>query len=65
MLGQVGVGFVAGRFDFQVRYEQSLTPYSRRFTYAGNTHGYRQEIRQGLFTAGFLLQNRPRPAAKR
>jgi hypothetical protein len=26
VLGQVGVGFVAGRFDLQLRYERSLTP---------------------------------------
>lgn len=64
VLGQVGVGFVAGRFDFQLRYERSLTPYSRRFTYAGTTHGYRQEIWQGLFTAGFLLHKRPQPSAE-
>lgn len=55
LLGQVGVGFLVGRFDFNLRYEQSLTPYTRRFVYDGNSYGYRQQIRQGLFTAGFLL----------
>ena len=55
LLGHVGIGFLAGRFDFNLRYEQSLTPYSRRFTFEGSTYGYRQQVRQGLFTAGFLL----------
>ena len=55
LLGQVGVGFLAGRFDFNLRYEQSLTPYSRRFVFENNFYGYRQQVRQGLFTAGFLL----------
>lgn len=57
-LGQVGAGFAAGRFDFNLRYEQSLTPYSRRFYFDGGTHAYRQRIRQGIFTAGFLLYKR-------
>lgn len=55
LLGQVGVGFLVGRFDFNLRYEQSLTPYSRRFIFENNFYGYRQQVRQDLFTAGFLL----------
>jgi hypothetical protein len=64
LLAQVGVGIVAGRFDFNLRYEQSLTPYSRRLVYDGTSYGYRQQIRQGLFTAGFLLykNDKPQPA---
>ncbi|WP_375416365.1 hypothetical protein [uncultured Hymenobacter sp.] len=54
VLGQVGVGFVAGRFDFNLRYEQSLTPYSRRFLFENNVYPYRQHLRQGIFTVGFL-----------
>ncbi len=64
VLGQVGVGFVTGRFDFQLRYERSLTPYSRRFTFEGKVHSYRQEIRQCLLTAGFLLHKSPQPSAE-
>lgn len=55
ILAQLGVGATVGRFDFNLRYEQSLTPYTRRFEYEGSTYGYRQQIRQGLFTGGFLL----------
>lgn len=66
LLGQVGVGFLAERFDFNLRFEQSLTPYSRRLVYDGNSYGYRQRIRQGLFTVGFLLHKaKPQPAAGR
>jgi len=59
--GQVGIGFTAGRFDFSLRLEQSLTPYTRRFTFDGTTYGYRQQIRQGLLTAGILLYKRKQP----
>jgi hypothetical protein len=45
LLVQAGVGFVTGRVDFNLRYEQRLTPYSRRFVYDGNSYGYRQQIR--------------------
>jgi len=66
LLGQVGVGVTFGRFDFNLRIEQSLTPYTRRFTFDGGTYGYRQQIRQGLFTAGILLYKaKPQPAAGR
>jgi hypothetical protein len=62
LLAQVGVGVVVGRFDFNLRYEQGLTPYSTRFTYEGNVYGYRQQVRQGLFTAGILLyKSKPTP----
>lgn len=58
LLVQAGVGFLAGRFDFNLRLEQSLTPYTRRGTFEGTTYGYEQQVRQGLFTAGFLLYRR-------
>jgi hypothetical protein len=58
VLAQVGIGVLAGRFDFNLRYEQGLTPYTTQFAYEGNTYGYRQQLRQGLFTAGFLLYKR-------
>lgn len=58
LAAQVGIGYLLGRFDFSLRLEQSLTPYTRRFTFEGNTYGYEQQIRQGLFTAGFLLYKR-------
>lgn len=58
LAAQVGIGYLLGRFDFSLRLEQSLTPYTRRFTFEGTTYGYRQQIRQGLFTAGFLLYKR-------
>ncbi|WP_223652061.1 hypothetical protein [Hymenobacter psoromatis] len=66
LLGQLGVGVTFGRFDFNLRLEQSLTPYTRRFTFDGSTYGYRQQIRQGLATAGFLLYKaKPQPAPGR
>jgi len=57
-LAQVGVGLLLGRFDFNLRVEQSLTPYTRQFAFDGTTYRYKQQIRQGLFTAGFLLYKR-------
>jgi hypothetical protein len=54
-LVQAGVGIVVGRFDFNLRLEQSLTPYTRRFTFEGVTYRYEQQVRQGLLTAGILL----------
>ena len=57
-LVQAGVGITFGRFDFNLRVEQSLTPYTQRFTFDGITYRYEQQIRQGLFTAGFLLYKR-------
>jgi len=62
LLAQAGVGVTFGRFDFNLRFEQSLTPYTRRFTFDGTTYRYEQQLRQGLFTAGVLLYKR-RPAA--
>lgn len=64
LLAQVGVGYTTGRFDFNLRLEQSLTPYTRQFTFGGATYGYRQQIRQGLFMAGFLLYRRKQSAAQ-
>ncbi|MDO7884558.1 hypothetical protein [Hymenobacter cheonanensis] len=58
LLVQAGVGVTFRRFDFNLRLEQSLTPYTRRGTFEGNSYGYEQQIRQGLFTAGFLLYKR-------
>ena len=55
VLVQAGAGLTAGRFDFSLRLEQSLTPYSRRGTFEGASYGYEQHLRQGLLTAGFLL----------
>jgi len=55
LLAQAGVGITFGRFDFNLRLEQSLTPYTRRFTFDGTTCRYEQQLRQGLFTAGILL----------
>lgn len=66
LLGQVGVGVTFGRFDFNLRLEQSLTSYSNSFTLAGTTYSYKQQVRQGLATAGFLLYKaKPQPAAGR
>ncbi len=55
LLAQAGIGIVAGRFDFNLRLEQSFTPYTQQFSFDGITYLYQQHIRQGLFTAGFLL----------
>lgn len=63
LAAQVGIGYLVGRFDFSLRFEQSLTPYTRRFAFEGNTYGYEQQIRQGLFTAGFLLYKHREQAA--
>ena len=62
LLVQAGIGVQFGRFDFNLRLEQSLTPYTRRGTFEGATYGYEQQIRQGLFTAGVLLY-KPKPAS--
>jgi len=63
LAAQVGIGYLVGRFDFSLRLEQSLTPYTRRFTFERNTYEYKQHIRQGLLTAGFLLYKRREQAA--
>ena len=64
LLAQIGIGVTFGRFDFNLRLEQSLTPYSNSFTLDGVSYHYKQHIRQGLATAGFLLYKaKPRPAA--
>ncbi|GAB3635533.1 hypothetical protein GCM10027422_11230 [Hymenobacter arcticus] len=55
LLAQAGIGITFGRFDFNLRVEQSLTPYTKRFIFEGTTYGYKQQVRQGLLTAGFLL----------
>ncbi|WBA41824.1 hypothetical protein [Hymenobacter canadensis] len=61
VLGQLGLGGQFGRFDLNARYERSLTPYSREFSFQGQTYAYRQRSGQVLFTAGFLLHDRHRP----
>jgi hypothetical protein len=61
VLVQAGAGLTVGRFDLSLRLEQSLTPYSRRGTFEGATYGYEQHIRQGLFTAGFLIYKQQVP----
>lgn len=63
LLVQAGIGVTLGRFDFNLRVEQSLTPYTRRFIFDGTTYRYEQQIRQGLFTAGFLLYKNKKPPA--
>jgi|GEM_PF-1376166 len=62
VLVQAGAGLTAGRFDFSLRLEQSLTPYSRRGTFEGATYGYEQQTRQGLLSAGFLVYKQQAPA---
>ncbi|MBF9237600.1 hypothetical protein I2I05_09355 [Hymenobacter sp. BT683] len=59
LLGQVGVGYQAGRVDLQVRYEQNLTPFTKTLQYQGNSYGYRQALRQGLFSVAYQLHRPP------
>lgn len=66
LLAQLGIGYLVGRFDFNLRLEQSLTPYTNRFTFDGITYRYRQQIRQEMLTIGFLLyKGQPQPVAER
>lgn len=58
LLGQVGVGLQVWRLDFGLRYEQSLTPYSRQLTYQGQTQGFHQHTSQFLLSVGALLYDR-------
>ncbi|TDN37678.1 hypothetical protein A8B98_03930 [Hymenobacter sp. UV11] len=60
LLAQVGVGLQVWRLDLGLRYEQSLTPYSRQITYAGQTQGFHQRTNQLIFSAGVLLYDRSR-----
>lgn len=58
LLGQVGVGLQVWRLDFGLRYEQSLTPYSRQLIYQGQTQGFHQHTNQLLLSVGALLYDR-------
>jgi len=58
LLGQVGVGLQVWRLDFGLRYEHSLTPYSRQLTYQGQTQGFHQRTNQFILSAGMLLYDR-------
>jgi len=60
LLGQVGVGLQVWRLDFGLRYEHSLTPYSRQLTYQGQTQGFHQRTNQFILSAGVLLYDRSR-----
>ncbi len=58
LLGQVGVGLQVWRLDFGLRYEQSLTPFSRQVTYQGQTQGLHQHTSQLMLSVGALLYDR-------
>ena len=55
LLAQGGVGTTLWRFDASARYEHGLTPYTRKFTYAGQQYAYRQSTSQVILNLGFLL----------
>ncbi|GAA3957113.1 hypothetical protein [Hymenobacter antarcticus] len=55
LLAQAGIGTTFWRFDVSARYEHSLTPYTRRFEYAGQQYAYRQSTSQVILNLGFLL----------
>ena len=55
LLAQGGVGTTLWRFDVNARYEHSLTPYTRKLTYAGQQYAYRQSTSQVILNLGFLL----------
>lgn len=66
LLAQLGIGYLVGRFDFNLRLEQSLTPYTNRFSFDGITYRYQQQIRQEMLTVGFqLYKNKPQSVAER
>jgi hypothetical protein len=58
LLGQVGLGFQVWRLDVGLRYEHSLTPYTRQVTYLGQTQGFHQSTNQVMLSAGVLLYDR-------
>lgn len=60
LLGQIGVGLQVWHLDLGLRYEQSLTPYSRQITYAGQTQDFHQRTNQFILSAGVLLYDRSR-----
>ena len=61
LLGQAGVGVQFWHFDLNLRYEHSLTPYSRQLTYQGQTQAFHQRTNQFIFGLGLLLYSRDRP----
>ena len=61
LLAQAGIGVKLWRFDLNARYEHSLTPYSREFTYNGQTYDYHQTTSQLMLNLGFLLYDYRRP----
>ncbi|MDO7847882.1 outer membrane beta-barrel protein [Hymenobacter sp. M29] len=61
LLAQAGIGMKIWRFDLNARYEHSLTPYTQRFTYAGQTYDYHQATSQVILNLGFLLFDAHRP----
>jgi len=61
LLGQLGLGIQLWRFDLTARYEHSLTPYTKAFTYQQQAYAYRQRTGQAIFGLGFLLYDRHRP----
>ena len=58
LLGQVGLGLKVWRLDLGLRYEQSLTPYSRQITFDEQTQGFHQRTNQFILSAGVLLYDR-------
>ncbi|TVT37798.1 hypothetical protein FNT36_21765 [Hymenobacter setariae] len=58
LLGQVGFGFQVWRLDFGLRYEHSLTPYTREVTYLGQTQNFHQRTSQVMLSIGALLYDR-------
>lgn len=60
LLGQAGVGLQVWHLDLGLRYEQSLTPYSRQVTFDGQTQGFHQRTNQFILSAGVLLYDRSR-----
>ncbi len=65
LLAQLGVGLQVWRLDLGLRYEQSLTPYTRQVTYAGLTQGFHQRTNQFIISAGVLLYDRSRQWRKK
>ena len=62
LLAQGGVGTTLWRFDVSARYEHSLTPYTRKFEYAGQEYAYYQSTSQVILNLGFLLHDSRRPS---
>ncbi|NML66523.1 hypothetical protein HHL22_15045 [Hymenobacter sp. RP-2-7] len=58
LLAQAGLGLQVWRLDFGLRYEQSLTPYTRQVTYQGQTQDFHQRTNQFILSLGVLLYDR-------